>query len=265
MDSIDSSHEPVTFHPPDGVSEDTQELLSPRERADGVFDDRPILVSDEDEEDQETRPSFRDTRGGHDTPNTVHFFSERQDKAKRSRLDKQNDNNPDDTVMTHEHPNYVSASSGDEADDDADDSDREISAVRLALDLQQLSMLSPPLRRSHTPPDALLPTQGRVKSDGHHHFLHIFHDELSTLYEEPNKSGDMEEDDDDDRMAQVQETSLVHSGFALDESNIRARWDYALQLMARVGQCEPSDIYNSIADLMSANLVTNGEVETGEI
>ena len=151
--------------------EDTQELLSPKER-EGSFDDRPIILSNEDEE---------------------------------ANNDARREDTQEEDGMLYEERNYVSESSGDEAD--AED-DRE--------------------KRQEFPP---IRTHTRIRSDGQ--LMHIFHDELATLYEEPNKS--------DDSMT---ETGPIRT---LDESNIRARWDYVLQLM--VGQCDAS-LYDTIAEMI---------------
>ena len=130
------------------------------------------------------------------------------------------------------------------------------------------------LIRSHTPPNAILPTHARGRSDGQQHVMHIFHDELATLYEEPTKSSDsldsvesssstVEHEND----ANNHDTSAVRLRDSLDESNIRARWEYALHLM--VGNCEPSELlYNTIVEMMPLARIGNGEefdVEMAEI
>ena len=155
--------------------EDTQELLSPKERG-GSFDDRPIIVSSEEEEEEETN----------ENTNSQQLQQQQQ------------------TIQ--EERNYVSESSGDEAD--------------AAEDCEKRQEFLP--IRTHT----------RIRSDGQ--LMHVFHDELATLYEEPCKSDDST-------------TETAPTLRTLDERNIRARWNYALQLM--VGQCDAS-FYNTIAEMI---------------
>lgn len=201
---------------------DTQELLSPKERIDS-FDDRPITVSDE-EGDMDTR-LLSGSRNRFFNDNNADIVTTRNQQDDEFMLERQDneDMQEDDAFqegvqeedMLQQDRYYVS--SGDEAD---------------AEDETQVSHREAPPRRTHA----------RIPSDGQ--LMHIFHDELATLYEEPNKSDTSE--------AEAEKGSLK----ILDESNIRARWDYALQLM--VGQCDAS-LYNTIAEMIP------GVMEVAEI
>ena len=200
----------------EAVSEDTQELLSPKDGddVDGFALD-PILVSDDDVTDDEQQK------------NDNHVEEKEETQPCLMQVD---------TI-------YVN-----------DDSDYE----EVELHQPHVSLI-----RSHTPPNALLPTHARGRSDGQHHVMHIFHDELATLYEEPNKSSDtldsvkssnsiVEHHHD----ANNHNTSVVRLRDSLDESNIRARWEYALRLM--VGNCEPSELlYNTIVEMMPMATIGN--------
>jgi len=197
-------------------SEDTQELLSPRDgEADSSFVFDPIMVSDDDTTDDE-KPMKKDNE------DTIMMNDEIDFRMK------------DETM---EDVNYIS-----------DDSDREFPQ-------EQVSPCHVSLIRSHTPPNALLPTHARVRPETQQQVMHIFHDELATLYEEPNKSSESL-DSIKSSPSSVVENSNTSVVRALDESNIRARWEYALRLM--VGNCEPSELlYNSIAEMMPS--ISNGE------
>jgi hypothetical protein len=203
----------------DPKNTDTEELLTPKERIES-FDDRPIMVSDE-EGDMDARLRTRSgsrTRFFNDNNDTVDANTvttrKYQNDERMLEVQENEDMQEDDAFreetqeeyMVQEDRNYVS--SGDEAD---------------AEDEGRLSQREVPPRRTHV----------RIPSDGP--LMHIFHDELATLYEEPNKSDSSE--------AEAETGSLK----TLDESNIRARWDYALRLM--VGQCDAS-LYNTIAEMI---------------
>jgi hypothetical protein len=196
---------------------DTEELLSPKERVES-FDDRPIMVSDE-EGDVDTRlrsgSRIRFFKDNNDTVDADIVTRRReQDDKCMLKIQENEDMQEDDALqeemqeedMVQHDRNYVS--SGDEAD---------------AEDETRASHREVPLGRTHA----------RIPSDGQ--LMHIFHDELATLYEEPNKSDSSETE------------AGTGSLKILDESNIRARWDYALQLM--VGQCDAS-LYNTIAEMI---------------
>lgn len=212
----------------EAVSEDTQELLSPTDAdADGSFVFDPITVSDDDTTDDEKPKSYRGEMEIMNDDNVV--IEEKQIDKFRMELD----------------TNYVS-----------DDSDYE-------AEQKQQPHCSISLMRSHTPPNALLPTHARGRSEGQQHVMHIFHDELATLYEEPNKSSDsLDSSIKSDSSSSIVEhinnnTRVVRLRDSLDESNIRARWEYALRLM--VGNCEPSELlYNTIVNMMPY-AITNGE------
>jgi hypothetical protein len=206
---------------------DTQELLSPKERIES-FDERPIMVSDEEEDmDSRLRRDSSRSRFFHDNNDTVDaniVTRDQQDDECVLEIQENEDNlqeddalreemHEDDMDMVQEDRYYVSS------DDEAD-----------AEDETQLIQREVPPRRTHV----------RIRSDGQ--LMHIFHDELATLYEEPNKSDSSET-----------ETGSLKT---LDESNIRARWDYALQLM--VGHCDAS-LYNTIAEMIP------GVMEAAEI
>lgn len=214
------------------VSEDTQELLSPRDgEAESSFVFDPITVSDDDATDDEKPKSDEQmgTAKNHDT----------------SMMD-------EDEEMTD--ANYVS-----------DDSDRELPPSEPTHSPCHVSVS---LIRSHTPPtNAMSPAHSRGRLDVQpQQVMHIFHDELATLYEEPNKSS--ESLDSSKSSSGISEdvansTSLVRMRDTLDESNIRARWEYALRLM--VGNCEPSELlYNSFAEMMPS-ITSDIEMEMAEI
>lgn len=134
----------------------------------------------------------------------------------------------------------------------------------------------------------------RTLSEGSQRYLHVFHDKLSTLYEEtPYSSGD--EADDEALMSSGDERSVVSAsslsdseltpragvfrpgcragggrkrrGNSFDEKNIRARWDYALQMMSRVGQCgQPGHIYDSVEGVAPpGSVIGDGNIEVAEI
>lgn len=204
-------------------SEDTQELLSPHDDSDGSFVFDPIMISDDDTTDDEN-------------PRSDAMYDAQQDTFMNNDDNCLLDVDMDDGAMA-----YVS--------DDSADCD--LSQAEPACHVS--------LIRSHTPPNA--PTHSRKRSDGQQQVMHLFHDELATLYEEPNKSSESSMKS----ASSIEETSVVRlRDTSLDESNIRARWEYALKLM--VGQCEPSELlYNSLAEMMT---ITNGEdadMEVAEI
>lgn len=231
MESVDA---PNKRRMEKAVSEDTQELLSPRDgEADSSFVFDPITVSDDDSTDDEKPKSDAKSDGHKGT-------SKDQNKYVMDF----------DEVMTD--ANYVSD----------DSSNREVPPPEQTHSLCHVSLI-----RSHTPPtNAMLPSHSRGRSDAQpQQVMHIFHDELATLYEEPNKSSDsLDSSKSSSGIAEdANSNSLVRMRDTLDESNIRARWEYALRLM--VGNCEPSELlYNSIAEMMPS--ITNDvEMEIAEI
>ena len=222
MDSVDVSYDVsrrLSLRHMEALSEDTQELLSPHDGdGDGSFVFEPIMVSDDDTTDDEKPGRGNGKEEGILVANNEYGSTNK-------------------SLMDSDDVNYVS-----------DDSSE-------MLPEQAPSSVS--LIRSHTPPNALLPTHSRKRSDGQQ-VMHIFHDELATLYEEPNKSSESL-DSIKSASSIAESNTIVRLRDTLDESNIRARWEYALQLM--VGQCEPSGLlYNSIAEMMpSTSYLTYGE------
>lgn len=241
MDSVDSSYESSKRigRMEKQKSEDAQELLSPRdgEPSEGgsfVFD--PIIVSDDDTTDDEN--PVTDKLG--------------KEKERRDAMQL-------DPIITREMPLVDAegdATMGEVSDDD--DHQERTQPHHVHTSIPHVSLI-----RTHTPPNALLPSHGRIRPEGQQQqVMHIFHDELATLYEEENKSSDSS-DSATKSSSSITENRIVPVQDSLDESNIRARWEYALRLM--VGNCEPSELF-SFADLMPSS-ITNGheDMEIAEI
>lgn len=120
--------------------------------------------------------------------------------------------------------------------------------------------------------------QPRRHSEGSNFYHHIFHDKLSTLYEESNyNSGDDADDDmtsleggtghdsQDESDDDCEETLLIRSA-SIDESMMKARWEYALKAMTRVSQCHPSTIHKTVAgDLPPRPGSSSVDMDIGEI
>lgn len=239
MESVDSSHDPRR-RAKLAISEDAQELLSPHNGDDteggGSFSFDPI--SDATMKDQENPKTNNEEAVNDDSDSIQH-----------------------DVVMVEEEKCLMDNDEDEAMYVSEEDSDREQESVPQ----QHVPHVS--LIRSHTPPSAMLPTHSRIRSDGHQQQLqqvmHIFHDELSTLYEEPNKSSSESSDSSVKSASSMVENRIVPVQDTLDESNIRARWEYALRLM--VGNCEPSEfLYNfpTFAEMMpSSSAITNGELD----
>jgi hypothetical protein len=205
------------------------------------------MVSDDDTTDDE-KPQRKDE---------TMEVDDRQEDVVMSENDKCLMDDDDDEAMA-----YVSDDSG----------DREIPPEQYHHHHHQHAPLSCQVTfiRTHTPPNAMLPTHSRTRSDGQQQqVMHIFHDELATLYEEPNKSSESLDSSSlksTSSSDSIVENRMVPLRDTLDESNIRARWEYALQLM--VGNCEPSELlYNTLAEMIPSSSITNGEdiMEVAEI
>jgi hypothetical protein len=91
---------------------------------------------------------------------------------------------------------------------------------------------------SKTKPQKLRELRRRL-SEGSKSYIHVFHNQLTTLEELPLK----EEDDDDDVISDVFQKQSSMTSF--DECKIRQRWNYSLQMMAKQERSIKKRLQNS--------------------
>lgn len=104
-------------------------------------------------------------------------------------------------------------------------------------------------------------SQSPLHQDG---LAHIYHDDLATLYEgDTLKSMD---EDDEPELSRSASPPAVRETTLMDELTIRARWDFAMQAMTSMGQCDSASLYRNFANWMpQPKALEAGDVETGEI